>query len=291
MADQSPNPPLRALKVVAAVARFEGYGDAAQALGVTTSAVSQQIRTLEAWIGTALFDRKIKAPRLTPAGQTLVDGIAEPLARIEQTCRALRRANDQQTIMVSAPGAYLSYRLIPSLHRFWEQNPETHVDVRIAPRFDSPPEEDDADLSIRFLHNHAEALALGRRGWRAVCHRAHFEALGRPECLGGFSESVFLHESIFNFWPMVFEDAGLPVPDPSRFRGVGDASHVLAATIAGNAIALLPAELTQQLIRDGTLVSPVVVRIEPSAAYFAFARSGPFKPSTALLLEFLDAGS
>ena len=52
-------------------------------------------------------------------GQTLIDGIAEPLARIDHTCRALRRANDQNTVVVSAPAAYLSYRLIPALHRFW----------------------------------------------------------------------------------------------------------------------------------------------------------------------------
>ena len=284
-----PQPPLRALRVVAQVARFERYGDAAKALGVTSSAVSQQIRALEAWIGAPLFERKTKAPRLTPAGQTLVDGISEPLARIDQTCRALRRANDQNTVVVSAPAAYLSYRLIPALHRFWEAHPEVHVDVRIAPRFDEPPEEADADLSIRFLHDHPEAPPLGRRGWRAVCHMAYFEAQGRPTSLSGFSEGIFLHESIYNFWPKVFEEAGLKPPRSSQYRGVGDASHVLAAAVAGNAMALVPAELARQFIRDSTLVAPIAVHIEPSAAYFAFTGPEPVnvKLSAQMVLDFL----
>ena len=287
MQDRPPSPPLRALRVVAQVARFERYGDAAQALGVTTSAVSQQIRALETWIGTPLFERKTKSPRLTPAGQALVDGISEPLARIDQTCRALRRANDHQTVVVSAPAAYLSYRLIPALHRFWEEHPEIHVDVRIAPRFDGPPDNADADLSIRFLHDHPDAPALGRRGWRAVCHQTYFEAQGRPDSLAGFTEGIFLHESIYNFWPKVFEEAGLTLPKQSQYRGVGDASHVIAAAVAGNAMALVPAELTRQFVRDGTLVSPVAVGIEPRAAYFAFSGPETTKLATDLLFKFL----
>lgn len=280
-------PPLRALRVLAVVSRVDRHADAATELGVTTSAVSQQIRILERWIGTNLFDRSTKSPKLTETGRALFDGIAAPLARIDGVCQAIKRSSDHRTVVVSAPGAYLSYRFIPSLHAFWKQNPEIDVDVRMAARFDAPIEGRGIDLAIRFLHDHETAPPLGRRGWRAVCHRTHFEALGRPESLADLETGLFLHESIFNFWPRAFEEAGLSVPEGVTFRGVGDATHVMAGVLAGNAMALLPGELTQQALRDGTLVSPFNVSLEPNAAYFALTSDPTPKPSTEKLIGFL----
>lgn len=281
-------PPLRALRVLATVSRFERFGDAAAELGVTTSAISQQIRLLEQWIGTEVFDRSTKSPRLTPAGRRLVEGISAPLARIDGICRAIRRSHAQSSVVVSAPGAYLSYRLIPALHEFWQQHPDVHVDLRMAARFDSPAEGEDIDLAIRFLHDHDSGSPLGRRGWRAVCHRTHYDALGRPQSLADLQGGLFLHESIFNFWPMAFEEAGAAIPEGVDFRGVGDASHVMAAVTAGNAMALLPAELTQAAIRDGTLVTPFTVGIEPAAGYFALLGAEEAKPAVRDLVKFLQ---
>ena len=143
-------PPLRALRVLAVVSRVDRHADAATELGVTASAVSQQIRILERWIGTNLFDRSTKSPKLTETGRALFDGIAAPLARIDGVCQAIKRSSDHRTVVVSAPGAYLSYRFIPSLHAFWKQNPEIDVDIRMAARFDAPIEGRGIDLAIRF---------------------------------------------------------------------------------------------------------------------------------------------
>ena len=50
-------PPLGALRVFEAVARLGSFSRAADELCVTQSAVSHQIRGLEAWFGAALFER------------------------------------------------------------------------------------------------------------------------------------------------------------------------------------------------------------------------------------------
>ena len=282
-------PPLKALHAFSAVAGSQRYADAAKRLGVTTSAVSQQLRTLEEWIGVDLLDRTTKRPRLTSAGQRLYDGISPPLDRITDTCSAIRRERDRDMLIVSAPTAYASFRLIPALGAFWTKHPGIEIDVRLASTFDAPFETGSTDLAIRFLHEHDTAEPLGLRGWRAVCRPDYFETLGRPERIEDLRSAVLLHERTYNFWLRAFGDAEQPVPDDLTFRGLADASQVLAAVLAGGAIALLPSELTIRLIFDGTLVSPFRVGFEPNASYFAFPGGTEEKNSVNLLVQHLAA--
>jgi DNA-binding transcriptional LysR family regulator len=68
---------LRHLRYFTAVAENGGFGRAAQLLHVAQSAISEQIRDLEAELGAPLFDRNNRNIRLTAAGeQFLVDARA-----------------------------------------------------------------------------------------------------------------------------------------------------------------------------------------------------------------------
>jgi DNA-binding transcriptional LysR family regulator len=71
---------LRILREVAAKGSFSA---AAQSRSYTQSAVSQQIATLEAEIGTLLVERRPRGLRLTPAGQALVEHADAIMARLE----------------------------------------------------------------------------------------------------------------------------------------------------------------------------------------------------------------
>jgi DNA-binding transcriptional LysR family regulator len=75
---------IRHLHALVAVAEARSFGRAADRLGYTQSAVSQQIAALERIVGEALFERP-GGPRpveLTPAGAVLYDHAREILARI-----------------------------------------------------------------------------------------------------------------------------------------------------------------------------------------------------------------
>jgi len=76
----------RHLAALVAVADTGTFAAAAEALGFTQSAVSQQIAQLERAAGVTLFDRP-KGPRaaeLTPAGQVVLDYARSVLARVDQ---------------------------------------------------------------------------------------------------------------------------------------------------------------------------------------------------------------
>ncbi|WP_306789886.1 LysR family transcriptional regulator, partial [Klebsiella pneumoniae] len=63
--------PMNALRVFDSAARHLNLSLAAQELGVSHSAVSQQVRQLETWLGGKLFERHSDGVRLTAAGQDL----------------------------------------------------------------------------------------------------------------------------------------------------------------------------------------------------------------------------
>jgi DNA-binding transcriptional LysR family regulator len=64
---------VRKLKALREVALRESFSEAAERLGYTQSAISQQISQLERQVGTLLIDRRGRGVKLTPAGRTLVD--------------------------------------------------------------------------------------------------------------------------------------------------------------------------------------------------------------------------
>jgi len=51
-------PSLNWLRVFEMAARMESFARAAEVLNMSPSAVSQQVRALEAWLGRSLFERR-----------------------------------------------------------------------------------------------------------------------------------------------------------------------------------------------------------------------------------------
>lgn len=62
-------PPFAALRAFHAAATNDRFRDAADALGITESAVSHQVRRLEEHLHITLFERTGTGTRLTAAGQ------------------------------------------------------------------------------------------------------------------------------------------------------------------------------------------------------------------------------
>ena len=67
----SRNFPLNALRVFDSAARHLSFTKAGEELGMTQTAVSYQIKLLEDFVGSALFERKPRQLRLTENGKRL----------------------------------------------------------------------------------------------------------------------------------------------------------------------------------------------------------------------------
>ncbi|MFT4099492.1 MAG: LysR family transcriptional regulator [Burkholderiaceae bacterium] len=96
IAARRPLPDLYALQVFVTVCEADSMAAAAQRLGITQSAVSQTIKTLEREAGVLLLDRDVRPARPTRAGQALL-AMAEPLlSQARQVFERLRQGSDHE---------------------------------------------------------------------------------------------------------------------------------------------------------------------------------------------------
>jgi DNA-binding transcriptional LysR family regulator len=83
--------PLNALNSFIAVARHRSFAAAARHLGVSTSALSQSVRQLEARLGVTLLKRTSRTVALTDAGQRLLENAG---AAVDQALESSRPSDE-----------------------------------------------------------------------------------------------------------------------------------------------------------------------------------------------------
>jgi LysR family transcriptional regulator for metE and metH len=88
---------LRHLRSLRAIAETNKLGLAAERVFLTQSALSHQIRALEAHYGIVLFQRTAQGLRFTPAGQCLLDLANDLLPAVDKTERDLIRLKSDQS--------------------------------------------------------------------------------------------------------------------------------------------------------------------------------------------------
>lgn len=79
----------RQLKTLLAIAESGSFSRAAEVVHLTVSAVSQQIQALEQEVGAQFFDRSSRPPRLTAAGQQMVEAARELVRAAENAIDAV----------------------------------------------------------------------------------------------------------------------------------------------------------------------------------------------------------
>lgn len=123
-------PPLRSLEAFRAVMRHGGFAPAAQALGITPSAVSHRIRDLEAMLGVTLFERRNRSVFPTDQADRYHESLAEGFDRIAAATRALSERRGASTLALHAYPTFAAQWLMPRLKGFIQSHPE--IDVRLS---------------------------------------------------------------------------------------------------------------------------------------------------------------
>ncbi|MFJ4619176.1 LysR family transcriptional regulator [Streptomyces sp. NPDC088812] len=149
----------RHLRVLRAVAATGSFSAAGRELGCTQPAVSQQMKALEASVGTPLLVRRGREMRLTQAGQALVRhaaGILAGLTAAEEEVAAIAGLRAGRVRLVSFPSG--SSTLVPTaLAALRAAHPGTRVSLEEA----EPPESvdklraGDCDVALAFRYEDA----------------------------------------------------------------------------------------------------------------------------------------
>ncbi len=122
-------PPAQSLLIFEAAARHRSFTGAAQELKSTQSAVSQQMKGLESYLGLTLFRRIYRGVELTEEGIHLYNAVQGGFQQIATCLEKIQKTRLHQIINVATDFAFAAYWLLPRLPRFRELHSE--IDVRI----------------------------------------------------------------------------------------------------------------------------------------------------------------
>ena len=147
-------PPFTALRAFEAAARLGSFAAACSELHQTPSAVSHQVRALEAWFERPLFVRAARRVALTAEGDRLLEALSSAFDQIEDVCNALRPAAARSSLSVHCSPSFASKWLGPRLSRFMQAHPaitirltssaepidlRSHTDIDIDITYGIPP--------------------------------------------------------------------------------------------------------------------------------------------------------
>ncbi|OLO07773.1 LysR family transcriptional regulator [Salinicola sp. MH3R3-1] len=115
------------------VARSQSFRRAASRLGMSPSAVSHTIRSLETRLGVRVLSRTTRSVSLTQAGERLLQRVEPAISDIRQAVResAAFQASPQGTVRINLPRIAAQLVLVPRLHAFLERYPRINVDLVI----------------------------------------------------------------------------------------------------------------------------------------------------------------
>ncbi len=235
-------PPLNALRAFEACARLGSTVAAAAELGVTHGAVSKQLATLEAWLGTPLFERGRARLFATPAAARYALTLSSALDLVERGTEALRatEAGSPDLVRLSTTGSVAALWLIPRLAAFRARHPGIEVWISESRELVDLGQPGGPELAIRLGRGPwpgVQAEALMSDAVVTVCAPSVAARLREPQDLA--RETLLHDEDPRVSWAEWLEAAGLGHPRwASRGPRLADGALVLQAARAGQGVAL-----------------------------------------------------
>jgi DNA-binding transcriptional LysR family regulator len=122
---------LDGIEAFLAVARNASFRRGADALGVTASAMSQAVRTLEARLGVALFARTTRSVGLTEAGQRFLEHAGPAFEELVVAAQAARDLGHKPSglLRLSVPRGVLPRIVQPVIVSFCRAYPEVELEI------------------------------------------------------------------------------------------------------------------------------------------------------------------
>lgn len=263
-------PPLNSLRSFEAAARQGSFTRAAEELHVTQAAVSQQVRQLEEYLGSPLFERKPRGIELTTLGRRYFLRVSEALGEISRATQAASVQRDQ-TLMVSTMGSFAAGWLLPRLTRFHQRHPEvvvrlemtlTLVDLQVS----------DVDAAIRYglgAWPGLEIEFLLHESMFPVCSPEVAARLDPNDVLGSIERVPLLYDFEENEdWSMWLAAAGYPGERPELAPPFADSTVLVRAAVEGQGLVLTRGELTFEERQSGRLVRPFDAEVPCVYSYY-----------------------
>ena len=292
---------LNKLHVFHVVAQAGSFSAAAERLTITQSAVSQQIKELEAGLGRQLFLRGRRGVRLTPHGEILqryARDIFLLAARAEASLTDVAHLSEGRVSIGATPG--VAVYLAPEwVARFRAQYPRLTVALQTGVTSRIVPDVLAGRLDMGLIEGELDAFAgEGRLAWRPLVEMEQFVVVGPGHPWAGRA-SVRLDE--LSGQPMILRPPGSQTRAwldgalrPRRIAPVVAAEFdnlesMKRSAAQGTCLTVLPEYVVRGEVAAGLLAAiPVEGRPLLRTLKLVWVEETPFGPVTAAFLEELS---
>ncbi|AFL49280.1 LysR family glycine cleavage system transcriptional activator [Sinorhizobium fredii] len=272
---------LNGLRAVEAAGRLGSLAAAAEELGVTPGAVSQQIAKTEAQLGRVLFERSPRGLVVTDSARPLMMRLSNAFAELAEAVAQARR-RDESVLTVSVAPVFAARWLVYRLNRFAERHPNIRLRIDATTRL-ANLETSDVDLAIR----------VGAGGWPGVRSELLLEQEVFPVCSPALAAGLRVPADILKLpavidehamfsWEVWLQAAGLSGAQMTVRHTFNDASLALDAAIAGQGVMIAWQTLAGYAVMKGSLVAPFGIRAKTGFAHY-FVTSASRRESKAVI--------
>lgn len=260
-------PPLTWFRAFECAARHLSFTAAALELGLTQSAISQQVRLLEQRFGVPLFIRLPRGLALTDTGRRILPNVTESISGLASVAAAFEPDQSNDTLTIAASISFAQSFIVPNLAKFLDCNPSVQIRIK-STLWPDDFMASDADVEIRFgsyeaagkgakelYYDHivmvcAPDMFNGQPSWNDICNARRIQIVGTSETWEKWSNELNLEP-------------------PQNIAQLVD-SHGLAIGLARNGagVALTSLLLATPAIAEKALIMPLDDRILASDRYF-----------------------
>jgi DNA-binding transcriptional LysR family regulator len=279
---------LTVLAAFAVVADERSFTKAAAKLGVSRSAVSHSIRTLEERLGLRLLARTTRAVAPTDTGERLLAQLRPALHDIEAALTDAGRSRDKVAgvVRLIAPPIVLATLLSPKLEKFTRDHPDVLLDLTSEDdiRRDLVAGHFDAGIHLgEFLQRDMVAVKVTHEQRAAVVAApAYFESHPKPKTPRDLTAHRCLRYRMGPDGPVYrweFEKRGKPLTvSVSGPLIVNDAEFMIRAAVDGVGLAYSLEQYAAEHIERGRLVRVLEDWCPPFDGYFLYYPSRRHQP-------------
>jgi DNA-binding transcriptional LysR family regulator len=237
-----------------------GFSAAARRLEMSTTMVSNHVRTLEERLGARLLNRTTRRVSLTEVGKVYYDRATQILADIEQ-------ADDIAGALQSTPrgtlriytGTHIVPFVAPVVDEFLKRYPDVKVDLNMGERLVDVIDEG-LDVAIRLTPPPDSSLIVRSLAtWRHVlcCSPSYLDMHGRLGQLSELTQHNCVRHALYPFgdeWHFV-DHKGLPAAVRVAGNLITNSAEMLrSAALDGTGVALMAGFMIQDDLEQGRLV-------------------------------------
>lgn len=286
-------PPFAALRAFHAAAMHRRFRDAADHLGVTESAISHQVRRLEEFLHTALFDRSGQSVELTVAGARYLEQIDPAMRQIQAATEAMLGQEGRRSVRLTLQPSVASNWLIPRMGTFERAHPEIDLQLVTTVRaLDLKREQ--VDLAIR----------QGPGRWPGLECELLFQETAFPVCAPGYlvpgegenpltalgRARLLINSRSPDEWREWALARGLTPPDLAGSIEIEGQEQALQVAMQGHGLAIGRRPVVDDRLKQGVLVAPFGAGDTTEAWHYLCWPSGvPLTAATRALRRWLRA--